>query len=163
MSALPPRRRGVQCGMTEPGVLATDLHSLFPFGLALGRAVRAFARSHRPCVGGIACLVYARQRSQCKRALLFRPGWRHNFGCGDHHGIPCRRETHTLTATRRQPPATLRKGSNSDDTQPRSLHTSAGSTSPPPAAARRATPTGAPISLAGKTALQTRVPRNDTP
>ena len=28
-------------------------------------------------------MVYARRRSQCKRALLFRPGWRHSLGCGD--------------------------------------------------------------------------------
>ena len=36
-------------------------------------------------------MAYARQRNQCKRALLFRPGWRHSLGCGDlesYYGVP---------------------------------------------------------------------------
>ena len=38
--------------------------------------------------------------------IYFASVRRHNFGCGDHHGISCRRGIHTLTATRKQPPAT---------------------------------------------------------
>ena len=34
--------------------------------------------------GGVAYLVCARRRSYWKRTLLFRPGRRHIFGCGDH-------------------------------------------------------------------------------
>ena len=37
--------------------------------------------------------------------IYFASVRRHNFGCGDHHGISCRRGIHTLIATRKQPPA----------------------------------------------------------